>query len=378
MLALVIACQTTSDIEEIPATPPARPLPTMNHAAHLAKNMTCDMCHDPNETGKVTLPELGLCWDCHLEDPADWPEKFKTYAEANRREDGSIRFVGLEYSADLKMDHAAHASAKVSCEECHGQPSEKAFGRAPLMELKRSCMGCHEQRRASNDCATCHEAIREYQVPPSHDESFVKLHGRKVPAGWRRGEGGLCALCHETPAGCNECHTSRRPASHLSAVFRLEHGREVDHGLFRDSSCALCHEEESCVRCHQTEKPRSHTVSFERRLHGVVAGLDRESCRTCHQQESCDRCHRETRPLSHRGSWGRGRQTHCLGCHEPLTSNGCFACHKNTLGHRTATPMPPGWPHNVATQCRECHMIVPHADPGGDGKECARCHRILR
>ena len=86
----------------------------------------------------------------------------------------------------------------------------------------------------------------------------------------------------------------------------------------------------------------------------------------------CQRCHENTTPMSHRGTFGSGPQAHCLVCHEPLTSTSCFTCHKNTLGHLTATPLPPGLPHSAATDCRTCHSALPHFDDGGS---CRRCHR---
>jgi hypothetical protein len=184
-----------------------------------------------------------------------------------------------------------------------------------------------------------------------------------------------CSLCHEVPGSCRDCHSETKPAGHFDAGFRILHGRgETDVGdePFEQTSCALCHKESSCLLCHQTTKPQSHTLVFARRTHGLIADIERQSCQTCHKQDFCNRCHDSTEPVSHRGGWGSAPYTHCLGCHDPLPANGCYVCHKNTLGHLTATALPGGLPHSAATDCRTCHTVIPHIDDGGN---CRRCHR---
>ena len=103
-------------------------------------------------------------------------------------------------------------------------------------------------------------------------------------ATWRDPQGGTCALCHEVPGGCTECHRSSMPESHREAGWQSGHGRGyADAGMvaFERSSCTLCHEENACVRCHQVTKPRNHTLSWQRRFHGVNASVDRERCLVC-------------------------------------------------------------------------------------------------
>lgn len=348
--------------------------PSANHASHMALNITCADCHDVNGTGDPKIPAPETCFDCHDEDLSANPATFREYFAANRRADGTVQFPKLAYSPDLKMNHRAHTAYGTACAECHGEHSEGRFGRPELFPLKTACMQCHTEKGASNECAVCHREIRKDVAPPSHAGTFAFAHGREAPKDWQKGEGELCAMCHSVPQSCNDCHKENKPSSHRSAAFRFNHGltEDAQEEPFENSSCALCHEKESCNRCHQTEMPRSHTTTFRRRLHGIAADVERQSCRTCHKQEYCDRCHRETKPVSHRGSFGTGRQTHCVACHDPLPSNGCYTCHKHTLGHLQATPLPLGLPHSAATDCRTCHPILPHLDDGGS---CRRCHR---
>jgi hypothetical protein len=374
LLTAMMAVQSCGSMHDTAALQSSPPRPTVNHALHQERELECGDCHDPDETGTPTLPKVETCFECH-EDLAEENERVNAYFDAVRQPDGTYLFERPAYTPDLIVNHPGHAQYEVACADCHGPPTEEAFARPTVLDLKRTCLDCHRQRGASVDCATCHREIRKEQRPPDHDAAFLRVHGAKAPEGWQVGAPSLCAQCHEVPQDCNSCHRETKPASHRAAGFRLHHGTgdtDAHDQPFAEVSCSLCHEELSCVRCHQTTKPRNHTVSFERRLHGIHAAVERQSCRTCHQQDMCNRCHQETRPVSHRGIFGSGAQAHCLGCHDPLPANGCYTCHKSTIGHLMATPLPPGPPHATATDCSVCHPVLPHFDDGGN---CRRCHR---
>ena len=141
--------------------------------------------------------------------------------------------------------------------------------------------------------------------------------------------------------------------------------------------CVLCHPEaggpHSCTGCHRVMPPRNHTEAFKRRGHGLLVSFDRSSCMACHQSDFCIRCHENTRPISHRGSWGSPRNTHCLRCHEPVSSQpSCRICHVGTPSHSTGAAQPAD--HTPGANCRICHGFnarLPHVD---NGSECAACH----
>lgn len=371
MLACAVAIQ--SNAPRAAALQPPRP--TVNHATHLGADLECIDCHDPDETGTPALPKAETCFECH-EDLTQENERVQAYFKAVRQEDGSYKFWRPSYMADLIMSHENHAKYEVACEACHGKPSETAFARPKPLDFMKTCMACHAERKAPAECATCHKEARADVMPRSHKaKAFRRVHGQQAPAGWRKGEGASCALCHEVPRDCTACHAQTKPPSHKEAGFRLYHGRgdtDALEGTFEESSCALCHKEQACITCHNTTRPRSHTANWQRRLHGIAASVERQSCQTCHKQDTCNLCHQNTAPVSHRGNWGQGSQSHCLQCHDPLQSTGCFVCHKNTLGHLTAPPRPSGLPHSAATDCQTCHSVLPHFDDGGD---CRRCHR---
>ena len=366
-----IACSSGTEGAGQDPSPAVPPGPSANHALHVLNELACMDCHDPEETGEQKLPQAETCFACHeLEDEGG---AVRSYFDAIRRGDGSYEFPGLSYDAGLVFGHKSHGEY-TECSDCHGEPKETRFGRPLPMALKQNCQSCHLVNDAPMECATCHKDYRRDVAPKTHTSGFLKNHGAVAPAGWREGGVSSCSQCHEVPRNCNECHTATKPQGHLEAGFEQNHGTgdtdALDYENFEETSCALCHDkQESCINCHLVERPRGHTNTFTRRTHGLVAGIERQSCLVCHKQDFCTFCHLNTEPVSHRGAWD---QAHCVTCHDPLPQSGCFSCHKNTIGHLSATPLPPGLPHSAATDCRTCHTVIPHFDDGGN---CRRCHR---
>lgn len=355
------------------------PRPTVNHAAHLGREIECIDCHDPEETGEPRMPQAETCFECH-ENLKEENERVRAYFDSAKQKDGTYKFTRPAFWPDLIPNHKGHAKYEVDCESCHGKPSDKAFARPDPVQLMDTCMSCHTKKNAANECATCHMKTRKDQKPPDHNPaSFLGTHGKKAPEGWMSGEGRSCAFCHSVPDACHTCHRTHKPASHTKGKsFRFNHGRGDYATLdapFPQTSCALCHKEESCDACHQREQPRNHTEPFKRRLHGLQAEIERQSCQTCHKQDWCQRCHQSEQPVNHRGTWSTGQQSHCIACHDPLSSTGCYTCHKNTLGHLAAPAKPVDANHTGAsdpTACENCHQVLPHLNDGG---RCGRCHR---
>jgi len=384
LTVIVVACAVHSRTDPSDATKPAKPQLTVNHAVHAENGLECADCHDPEGKGEPTAPPATFCFECH-EDLENDTEKVKEYFAAAKRGEEYVWAGPKARENDLIYSHASHmGSYETKCSDCHGAASAVAFVRRAPLAVKATCIDCHQQRGSDAlQCAVCHTKIRRDEKPANHVAGFQGTHGALAPPAWQKGDktswrdpaGGTCALCHSVPNDCNACHTSVKPDTHAEAGFRHAHGTGyLDAGMvpFEDSSCSLCHEENSCVRCHQTTKPRNHTLSWQRRFHGVTASIDRETCLVCHKQQFCTRCHQQVKPISHRGTFARASQSHCIACHEPLTATGCYTCHKNTRGHLASPPLPAGPPHAGATDCRTCHSVLKHFD---DGLSCRRCHR---
>ncbi len=95
---------------------------------------------------------------------------------------------------------------------------------------------------------------------------------------------------------CILCSRQHKPSTHNS-TWERQHGQAAKSNM---SECLVCHEERSeCIACHEDTSPRSHTVTFVNKTHGLESRWNRTSCQTCHKQDFCDSCHETAYPMSH-------------------------------------------------------------------------------
>ena len=81
--------------------------------------------------------------------------KLAAYAEKNR-EVPWRRVYGFEREALVKFQHAPHYRAKIACDRCHGDMTQVTTADVQVKHSMGTCLSCHRQNRASEDCATCH------------------------------------------------------------------------------------------------------------------------------------------------------------------------------------------------------------------------------
>ncbi len=251
-----------------------------SHALH-AGEAGCPDCHrgDDLRTG------MDPCRECHEID-LDNPSEECLMCHTRPGEEGyavSPAARGPSY-ADVIFDHSAHED--VDCVTCHrGMDGAEALTdvRFPVMD---TCLECHDGDEAPAGCPTCHETLRRDRRPPTHDGLWARRHGRRPDL---------------SPRTCSYCHPGRDP----------------------------------CRTCHQERKPRSHTLGWKTRSHGLEARHDRDACRACHSASFCSDCHQEA-PRSHfpRNGWlasghriqGAASADSCRVCHT-ATEGTCLACH---------------------------------------------------
>ncbi len=107
-----------------------------------------------------------------------------------------------------------------------------------------------------------------------------------------------------------------------------------------EENCLVCHEERlDCIACHEDVKPRTHTLSWTQKGHGIQSRWNQESCQTCHRTDFCVECHETSVPLNHNRAdflAGPGATWHCLtGCAlqtgapwQSTTAKNCITCHQ--------------------------------------------------
>lgn len=305
--------------------------PVFPHQVHIEQGLDCTVCHvgaaDQAQAGMP--PSLDGCKLCHESIDEEKPPEKTVEAFLV---DGQPRWLQREKPpTDVFFDHSAHANAGVECVTCH-QPQVEGKGEGlHIQGGKATCMACHAKWEGGNRCSVCHTEIRADQPPATHATGWLRQHG------W--------------------------------------HAKDVIEGTGR-TTCSMCHDETTCIQCHQIEPPRNHTNVWRLHGHALTASIDRDSCTTCHTTASCLRCHTTMQPRSHRGAWGPPANRHCNTCHLPASQSlGCGVCHLQFPRHPQGPPTPGNMIHQTASspvQCLECHIALPHPNPGGD---CRFCHR---
>lgn len=135
---------------------PQQPVP-YSHKKHLALGLACDSCHKNADPGEfMGFPAESFCMGCHQAVKTDSPHIQKIAASA--RDKKPIPWVRVYQLADyVYFSHRVHTKAGATCETCHGPVPEREVISKDVVHDMRSCMACHEARKARNDCAACHE-----------------------------------------------------------------------------------------------------------------------------------------------------------------------------------------------------------------------------
>jgi hypothetical protein len=141
-------------IRETPVQPIA-----YTHKVHVQQNgMHCTDCHIGVEKGPMaSIPGISICMSCHEDTATDKPEIQKLAAYFKRGEDIPWqRVYGFPPISHVKFNHAPHIRAKVECSTCHGDIPNMTQAQRVVNHTMGFCKNCHEEKKASNDCMTCH------------------------------------------------------------------------------------------------------------------------------------------------------------------------------------------------------------------------------
>jgi hypothetical protein len=118
----------------------------------------CPDCHISVARGpRAGLPDIRTCWSCHQYTIPEHPEIQKIKAYHDRGEDIPWqRVYGWNDEAHVRFNHAPHIRAQVECSTCHGDVARMKVAERVVDHTMGFCVNCHDQRRVSNDCQTCH------------------------------------------------------------------------------------------------------------------------------------------------------------------------------------------------------------------------------
>jgi len=125
------------------AAPPApmhQPI-AFPHVKH--QGVACAVCHRGVTTAaRAGIPSAAFCAKCHSALPRDiaWVQVTRLPSHVN-------------------FSHRRHVTlARLDCASCHGEMRERRtpMGAAPIQLTMTTCLSCHRQEGAAEDCAACH------------------------------------------------------------------------------------------------------------------------------------------------------------------------------------------------------------------------------
>ena len=307
-----------------------------SHTFHVKEqSIACVDCHTDVNASKLSsqnlLPNHDNCKTCHDEQMSS----NCTYCHTTK--DNILPIKRPE--RELVFSHELHAGKQnINCETCHAGMDTVTYATGRNMPSMMTCVGCHEQKKISTNCETCHRDFVAL-VPEDHLASdFRKEHKKLTRLGMKDV---TCKTCHSENF-CQDCHTGTElhgfsgirdlKAEPSPATFFMDSPKQMKlqkvhglnyrftHGVEAKSKaldCASCHEQQTfCVTCHEAGgninqlkfKPASHVAAGFTTIgkgsgggrHAELARRDLESCASCHDVQGND----PTCLLCHTGNGG--------------------------------------------------------------------------
>ena len=302
-----------------------------SHKLHVKdQGIGCEDCHPNAKTSRSLSDTLignhEICQSCHDEAITNNCSMCHT--------PGS-NIIPISYSpSEMIFSHELHATdQKIECQLCHSGIDTASSTVGRHLASMTSCMNCHDEKRASNNCESCHRNFVSL-VPDDHlIGDFKKDHRMITRVGMMNVS---CSSCH-TESSCQDCHTGTElqgfgfpndfmtepgPRSSTKDSPKQQRLQEIHglnyrftHGIQARSKaidCFSCHDQQAfCTQCHeaggnitqQRFKPASHDVAGFATLgkgsggglHAEEARRDLEICASCHDvqgnEPTCAKCH---------------------------------------------------------------------------------------
>jgi hypothetical protein len=128
------------------------------HNKHILRGLECIDCHSNVDSGaEAGIPSVRKCMLCHtkLFNKGPGVQQVLSYAK-QKREIPWQRVYGFEPGAAVKFQHAPHIWAKIECKTCHGDVANMTVVQPVVSHNMGTCLTCHRQNHATQDCAACH------------------------------------------------------------------------------------------------------------------------------------------------------------------------------------------------------------------------------
>ncbi len=129
------------------------------HNLHVTKaGLECIDCHITVDTrAEAGMPSVAKCMFCHEKVATEGPgvQKLREFAE-RKREIPWVRVYEFNRAGHVLFRHAVHVRAGTECATCHGNVAEMTVATAQVEHTMGTCLTCHRQQKASEDCVACH------------------------------------------------------------------------------------------------------------------------------------------------------------------------------------------------------------------------------
>lgn len=222
--------------------------------------------------GAVTT---SACLGCH--------EKIKTEISTNK-------------STGITMQHKQPLNAGSKCFDCHALSTTS--GLIIMDKGMDPCLKCHNDKRASTSCSTC------------HTKDYASAAASRAMVGERKPLVATydCYGCHK-PAGCDSCHGGIRLPHTQEFMTTGLHAYEGAKSLWKGSSG-------QCIPCHNKERRTCNKPG----CHGSLP-----------YHFAIDKAFKANHPDGRWGTQG-GSSMSCNDCHQVLDKekgDACAGCHRN-------------------------------------------------
>lgn len=184
----------------------------------------------------------------------------------------------------VRMSHREPLDSGMTCASCHGRTGHDAG--APYS--MSSCLPCHDDRKASAECKTCHTSDPYEPKSATGETSATALGSGRMVYPVVKVRNTDCGGCHDQERQCDTCHGLRMP--HPASFVARDHARMA--AFEKKQACYKCHTPDSCnSRCHIGFPGHGNNwkQSHQRMPKDAVCGC--HAARTGRTEPMCVLCH---------------------------------------------------------------------------------------